>query len=184
MAGLEEGTGMRRSLRILPVVLVALLVAALVWRLANPPDTNVESEMIGQPVPAFAATAALPGKPPLSSRDLSDGKPKLVNFFASWCVPCIGEAPVLTELKQQGVTIVGIAVRDRPEDLRRFLAANGDPFERIGADPQSRLQLAFGSAGVPETFVVDGRGIIRMQHIGPIEPDDIPDLISAIEDAK
>jgi cytochrome c biogenesis protein CcmG/thiol:disulfide interchange protein DsbE len=167
-------------LRIVPVALVLLLVGALVWRLAHPPDSNVPSAMIGSAVPRFEATAAIPGGAGLSSADLADGKPKLVNFFASWCVPCIGEAPVLTELKQQGVTIVGIAVRDRPEDLKAFLAQNGDPFDRIASDPQSRLQLAFGSAGVPETFVVDGHGIIRMQHIGPIEPDDIPGILEAM----
>jgi cytochrome c biogenesis protein CcmG/thiol:disulfide interchange protein DsbE len=174
----------RRWLRFLPVALVVLLVGALVWRLANPPDTNVESEMIGSRVPTFAETKALAGKPGLASPNLADGTPKLVNFFASWCVPCIGEAPVLEELKQQGVPIVGIAVRDRPDDLRRFLAENGDPFERIGADPQSRIQLAFGSAGVPETFVVDGKGMIRMQHIGPIEPDDIPAILQAMRIAQ
>jgi cytochrome c biogenesis protein CcmG/thiol:disulfide interchange protein DsbE len=173
-----------RSLRFVPVALVVLIVAALLWRLANPPDSDVQSEMIGKPVPAFSAPAALEGKPALSSTDLADGHPKLVNFFASWCVPCIGEAPVLAMLKQQGVTVVGIAVRDRPEDLRRFLSDNGDPFEAIGSDPQSKLQLAFGSAGVPETFVVDGRGVIRMQHIGPIEPDDVPGLLQAVKDAR
>lgn len=171
-------------LRFVPIVLVVLLVGALVWRLVNPPNTNVESEMIGKRVPVFAAAAAVPNIAAVSSADLAKGQPKLVNFFASWCVPCIGEAPVLAELKQQGVPIVGIAVRDRPEDLKAFLAQNGDPFERIGSDPQSRLQLAFGSSGVPETFIVDGRGVIRMQHIGPIEPDDIPDLLEAVKDAR
>jgi cytochrome c biogenesis protein CcmG/thiol:disulfide interchange protein DsbE len=120
----------------------------------------------------------------LWSANLADGRPKLVNFFASWCVPCIGEAPVLTMLKQQGVPIVGIAVRDRPADLRQFLSDNGNPFERIGSDPQSKLQLAFGSAGVPETFVVDGKGIIQSQHIGPIEPDDVPGLVQAVKESK
>jgi cytochrome c biogenesis protein CcmG/thiol:disulfide interchange protein DsbE len=171
-------------IHILPVVLALLVVAALVWRLAHPPDTTVQSEMIGKPVPAFALPAAVGTSPALSSKDLADGRPKIVNFFASWCVPCIGEAPVLTELKQQGVPIVGIAVRDRPEDLAQFLAQNGNPFERIGADRQSNVQLTFGSSGVPETFVVDGRGIIRMQHIGPIEPDDVPALIDSVRLAK
>ena len=175
---------MRGSLRFLPVAIVALLVGALVWRLANPPDPTIESQLVGKPVPAFAAQAVLPAKPALSSEDLADGRAKLVNFFASWCVPCIAEAPVLAELGRQGVPIVGIAIRDRPEDVVRFLAQHGDPFERIGADPESKLQVAFGSAGVPETFVVDGRGIVRMQHVGPIEPSDMPAIVRAVEAAK
>ncbi|QNM83258.1 redoxin family protein [Sphingomonas sabuli] len=174
----------RTILRALPVAMVGLLVAALVWRLVNPPNDTVQSQLIDRPVPAFAASAGLPGKPALASTDLADGRPKLLNFFASWCVPCIGEAPLLDELARQGVPIVGIAVRDRPEDVRAFLDANGDPFERIAADPQRRLQLAFGSSGVPETFLVDGRGVVRMQHIGPIQPDDVPRLIAAVKAAR
>ncbi len=175
---------MTRSLRFIPLALLLLLVGALVWRLVNPPDTAIQSEMIGRAVPQFEAVTALSGKPALRSSDFADGRPKLLNFFASWCVPCIGEAPVLTQLKKEGVPIVGIAVRDRPSDIQAFLADNGDPFEKITSDPQSKLQLAFGSAGVPETFVVDGRGIIRMQHIGPIEPGDVPDLLGALRSAQ
>jgi cytochrome c biogenesis protein CcmG/thiol:disulfide interchange protein DsbE len=84
------------------------------------------------------------------------------------------------ELKGRGVTIVGIAVRDRPEELAQFLGRHGNPFERVGADPQSKIQLAFGSAGVPESFVVDGRGTIRMQHVGPIDPADVPEIVEAV----
>lgn len=171
-------------LRFLPLALVGLVLAALVWRLANPPETTVRSQLVGQQVPQFAASVALPDKPALASADLADGQPKLVNFFASWCAPCIGEAPLLEQLAKEGVPIVGIAVRDRPEDLRAFLGEHGDPFQRIGADPESKLQLAFGSAGVPETFVVDGSGTIRLQHIGPIEPDDVPALVQAVKAAR
>ena len=173
-----------KLLRFLPLVLVGLVVAALVWRLANPPDTNVESGMVGKPVPAFAADAALPGKPSVSSADLSDGRPKLVNFFASWCVPCVGEAPVLTMLKQQGVPIVGIAVRDRPDDVAAFLARNGNPYEEIGSDPQSKVQIAFGSSGVPETFVIDPYCTIRHQHIGAIDEGDVPAIRKQWEDLR
>ena len=171
-------------LRFLPVVLVVVIVGALVWRLANPPQTEIPSAMVDKPVPEFAAEPVLSGKPAVASADLADGNVRLVNFFASWCVPCIAEAPVLAELERRGVPIVGIAIRDRPEDVARFLAEHGDPFERIGGDPESKLQLAFGSAGVPETFVVDGRGIIRMQHIGPIQTGDIPLIVAAVESAR
>jgi cytochrome c biogenesis protein CcmG/thiol:disulfide interchange protein DsbE len=174
----------RAWLRFLPAALVVMVVAALVWRLAHPPNTNVASAMVGKTVPEFSAAAALPGTPALTSADLADGKPKLVNFFASWCVPCIAEAPVLTELKKEGVPIVGIAVRDRPQELAQFLSDNGDPFQRIGSDPQSNVQLAFGSGGVPETFLVDGHGVIRMQHIGPIESDEVRDIVSQVKEAR
>ena len=173
-----------KLIRFVPVAIVLLIVAALVWRLANPPDTAIKSRLVGQPVPQFVAPAALQGGRGLAASELAQGKPKLVNFFASWCVPCIAEAPVLMELRNRGVPIVGIAVRDRPEDVERFLAANGDPFDRIGADPQSRIQLAFGSAGVPETFIVDGKGVIRHQHIGDIRADDVPAIIAAFEAAR
>ena len=175
---------MSKWLRFLPVALLALFVAGVMWRLANPPDSTIQSEMVGKPVPEFAAAQVLPGKPALASADLADGRPKLVIIFASWCVPCIAEAPVLAELERRGVPIVGLAIRDRPEDVGRFLERHGDPFERIGGDPESKVQMAFGSAGVPETFVVDGRGIVTMQHVGPIEPDDVPNIVRAVEEAR
>lgn len=185
MARLAKGEGvMGRALPFLPVLLVLLVVGGMVWRLANPPDTTIESKLIGRPVPQFAGVAALPGKPVLSSAHLADGRPKLVNFFASWCAPCIAEAPVLMELKARGIPIVGIAVRDRPADVAAFLARHGDPFDRMAADPESKLQLAFGSAGVPETFVVDGRGVIRLEHVGPIETSEIADIVAAVEAAR
>jgi cytochrome c biogenesis protein CcmG/thiol:disulfide interchange protein DsbE len=174
---------MSRWLRLTPVLLLGLLLAALVWRLAHPEDTTIRSRMAGKPVPAFALLSAHPGQPGLASTDLKGG-PRLVNLFASWCVPCVAEAPMLQQLKLRGVAIDGIAIRDRPEDLAAFLAAHGNPFERIGADNASRVQLALGSAGVPESFVVDGRGIIRYQHVGPIEPSDVPTILAQLEKAK
>ena len=175
---------MSRAFRFAPLALLLLVVAALVWRLANPAETTVRSKLEGQAVPAFALPAALPGKPALSSRDLATGKPRLVNIFASWCVPCIAEAPMLAELRSRGVSIDGIAIRDRPEDVGQFLARNGDPFERIGSDSTSRVQLALGSSGVPESFIVDGRGIVRFQHIGPIEAEDVPIILGELEKAQ
>ncbi len=175
---------MSRALRFAPIGVLLLIIVALVWRLATPADTNVHSTLEGKPVPAFALAAILPNKPALSSADLSTGAPHLVNVFASWCVPCITEVKVLETLKDSGVHVEGIAIRDRPQDLADFLARNGDPYERIGSDPQSQVQISLGSSGVPESFVVDGKGVIRYQQIGPIEPSDVPTILAKLEQAR
>ena len=175
---------MSRLLRFLPLIVLLGFVIAVAWRLNRPAEEEIRSQLVGQPVPAFTLAPALPGKPGLASADLAGGRPRMVNVFASWCVPCIAEAPLLMELKRQGVAIDAVAVRDRPEDVAAFLARHGDPFERIGSDLESKVQLALGSSGVPESFIVDGRGIIRYQHMGPIEADDIPELLRQWEAAK
>lgn len=175
---------MSPALRFLPIAVLAVIIAGLVWRLVNPGDTTIRSQLEGKPVPAFALPAALPTKPGLSAADLATGEPKLVNIFASWCVPCIAEVGVLKQLQARGVTIEGIAVRDRPEDLVDFLERNGDPYERIGSDGSSQVQLALGSSGVPESFVVDGKGVIRFQHIGAIEAGDVPQLLAELDKAR
>ena len=175
---------MKRWIRMAPVAIVLLVIAGFVWRLANPPDSTVPSQLVGRPIPDFALEAALPDKPGLVSSDLQTGTPRLVNLFASWCVPCIDEAPLLRELQRRGIAIDGIAIRDRSANIEQFLAEHGDPFERLGSDPRSQLQLALGSAGVPESFIVDGQGIIRFQHVGPISEGDIPDILRAMEDAR
>ena len=175
---------MSRALRFAPLIILVLLLVAMVWRLASPADTAVRSKLEGQQVPVFALPAAVPSKPGLSSKDLATGKPRLVNIFASWCVPCITEVQVLQQLARRGVAIDGIAIRDRPEDIAAFLESRGDPYQRIGNDEQSRVQIALGSSGVPESFIVDGRGIIRYQHIGPIETADVPTILAEMEKAR
>ena len=119
----------------------------------------------------------------MSSEDLRDGQPKLLNVFASWCVPCIAEAPQLAALEREGANITGIAIRDRQEDVEVFLERHGNPFSRIGADDLSEVQLSLGSSGVPETFVVDGNGIITYQHIGDIRESDVPVLLEKLREA-
>jgi cytochrome c biogenesis protein CcmG/thiol:disulfide interchange protein DsbE len=181
---MAEGLRMSRAVRFAPLLLFALIVAALIWRLARPVDTSVHSTLENKPVPMFDLPAALPGKAALSTSDLATGRPRIVNVFASWCVPCITEVKVLQQLKAQGVTVDGIAVRDKPQDLADFLARNGDPYERIGSDAESKVQIALGSSGVPESFIVDGAGIIRYQHIGPIEAGDVSTILTKLEQAR
>ncbi len=175
---------MSRTVRFAPLALSFLIFAGLVWRLATPANTEVPSMLEGKSVPAFVLPAAIPAKPGLSSRDLATGQVRILNFFASWCVPCAAEAGVLKELSSKGAHIDGIAIRDRGEDVASFLARYGDAYERIGSDTQSRVQIALGSSGVPESFVVDGKGIVRYQHIGPIERSDVPMIMSTLDRAR
>lgn len=174
----------RRVWLALPLLLFALFVAAAAWRLQAPADPAVRSRLVGQAVPAFAAAPMLPGRPGLSSAALGGGKPRLVNVFASWCVPCIAEAPSLLALKARGVPIEAIAVRDTPGNVTAFLRDHGDPFAGIGTDPVGETQMALGSSGVPESFIVDGRGIIRYQHVGPIMPQDMDLILAEWEKAR
>lgn len=167
----------------LPALLFAGFVAVLGYNLRNPADRAVYSALIGKPLPEFALQPAMVGQPGLSRADMADGQVRLLNIFASWCVPCAVEAPQLAELRRQGVEVVGIAVRDRPNELEAFLARNGNPFSRIGADNISAIQLALGSSGVPESFVIDGKGVIRYQHIGEIRPEQIPLILEKIAEA-
>jgi cytochrome c biogenesis protein CcmG/thiol:disulfide interchange protein DsbE len=175
---------MSRGLRLIPIILLAWLVAGLAWRLIKPSDPAVPSQLVSRQLPAFALPAALPSKPGLASTNLASGEPRLVNIFASWCVPCAAEAPVLAELKRRGVAIDAIAVRDTPDAITTFLARNGDPYQRIGSDRQSEVQIALGSSGVPETFVVDGRGIIRHQYVGPLTAANIPGVLQQLAEAR
>ncbi|KRA83673.1 DsbE family thiol:disulfide interchange protein [Altererythrobacter sp. Root672] len=170
-------------LRWVLLALVAGLFGLFAWQLSQPKDEFVHSAMIGEPIPAFELPAAVADRPGLSSVNLADGQPKLLNIFASWCVPCRAEAPQLAQLEASGANIVAVAIRDRPEDVAAFLEAYGNPFSRIGKDDISAVQLSIGSSGVPETFVIDGQGVIRYQHIGDIRDNDIPKLLEELRKA-
>ena len=165
------------------LALVAGLLGLFAYMLTQPKDEFVESAMIGEPIPAFDLPAIVADRPGLSSADLADGQPKLLNVFASWCVPCAAEAPNLARLEASGANIVAVAIRDRPQDVAAFLEAYGNPFSRIGKDDISAVQLSIGSSGVPETFVIDGRGVIRYQHIGDIRDSDVSVLLAELREA-
>ena len=165
------------------VAVAAALFALFYVQLQRPKDDFVKSAMVGQTVPAFDLPQAVDTNPALSFADLANGEPKLLNIFASWCIPCRAEAPQLEALRRQGADIVGVAIRDRPEDIAAFLAQYGNPFTRIGRDDISQVQLSIGSSGVPETFVIDGEGRITYQHIGDIRDRDVPILLAELRKA-
>jgi len=176
---------MKRSLLLwAPLAAFIALATLMIFGLRKPDDQLHPSKLVGTPVPEFALPAAAQGLPGVSNKTLAGQGPHLVNIFASWCVPCVAEAPQLKAIAEAGVPIVGVAVRDRREDLAEFLGRYGNPFRAIGADDQSRVQLALGSSGVPESFVIDSKGIIRLQKIGPINPDDVPSIIAAVQAAQ
>lgn len=175
---------MKRIALWLPLALAALLLGLFLARLERPGDEMVASQWVGKPMPAFALPPATAGVEGLSTADLATGEPRLLNIFASWCVPCKAEAPQLEALRRAGVTIDAIAVRDRPEDVAAFLAEHGNPFTRIGSDRDSQVQIAIGSSGVPESFLIDGKGVVREQIQGVILDKDVPAIVARLEQLK
>ena len=158
---------MRRALYLLPLVLFMVLAGyfALALRPGYDPQT-LPSAMVGKEAPAFDL-AGLNGEG--ISRDGLKGGPVLINFFASWCVPCRVEQPVLMRLaNREHVPLYGIDYKDQPEDANKLLAQFGDPYRRVGLDPDGRVGLDFGVYGVPETYVLDASGHIRKRFVGPL----------------
>jgi len=159
----------RRLLFLLPLATLALMAGFFAWSLmAGRDPASIGSVMIGRPAPPLALAGPL----------LKSGKPVLVNFFASWCTPCLAEHPLFTRLKErEGATIVGIAWKDKPEATRAWLQRLGDPFKVVGYDTDGKLALDWGLSGVPETYLVDGQGIVRLHFRGPITERDLTGAI-------
>lgn len=168
----------------LPLAVVAFIGGLAIYGLVVPKDDIVYSAMVGRKLPEFSLPPATVGVEGLSSRDLADGKPRLLNIFASWCIPCKAEAPYLEALKKSGAEIDAIAIRDKPEDVAAFLSEFGNPFRRIGSDSEMAVQLKLGSSGVPETYVIGGDGTILYQHIGDIRAEHVPMLLQKLQEAR
>ena len=170
-----------RWLYFIPVVIflgVAGIAGYFLLTGENPQD--LPSALINQPVPATDLAVLGDGSARLTAASFSSGKITLVNFFASWCVPCRAEHAQLMSLsKQQHVALAGIAWKDKPEDAQSFLHELGNPFVQVALDTSGRTGIDWGVYGVPETFVIDGAGKIRYRHVGPIMPQDM-DQIHAV----
>ena len=164
---------------------VAIFAAVALW-VAIPLITghdprDLPSELIDQPAPVFDLPP-LPGRDDgLANTDLG-GEVMLVYFFASWCVPCLAEHPIISRLSQT-VPVVAINYRDQPEDALPWLARNGDPYTRIGADTDGRVGIDWGVYGVPETFVVGPGGKILFRHPGPLTREVIEKRLKPVIDA-
>src|SRR5262249_20881149 len=164
--------GWPRLLLFGPAVLFLGLVAAFALGLGRDPKL-VPSPLIGKPAPDFALPAVKGRSLGLAASDLT-GRVSLVNVFASSCLPCRDEHPLLMRLKADGtVPILGLDYKDKPDDAARWLDGMGDPYTRTGADIDGRVAIDWGVYGVPETFVVDARGRIAFKQIGPLRPADL-----------
>jgi len=168
-----------RLLFLLPLMMLVILAGFFGWSLLSGRDpASIGSVMVGRPAPRLAAPALRPGEPPLDEGLLKMGKPVLVNFFASWCTPCLAEHPLFTRLRErEGATIIGIAWKDKPEATRAWLARLGDPFAKTGYDLDGKLALDWGLSGVPETYLIDGNGIVRLHFRGPITERDLATIL-------
>jgi cytochrome c biogenesis protein CcmG/thiol:disulfide interchange protein DsbE len=179
-----------RWLLFLPIIAFAALAALFFLRLFAGDASLLPSALIGRAVPHFElAPLAGTDTPGLSDADLRQGRVSLLNVFASWCVPCHAEHPVLMEIAgdpqlKDRVALVGLAYKDAPENTRRFLGQGGNPFARIGVDASGRTAIDFGVYGVPETYVIKGDGTIAYRFVGPLSEESLrqvllPQIIAA-----
>jgi len=164
---------MRRWVFALPVV-GFLVVAGFLFRalFLTPTQVELPSVLIDKPAPPIALSPLDEGTRGFARADLAKGQVTVVNFFASWCAPCRLEADSLMFLsRSRGVTLYGVAYKDKPADTRQFLTETGNPFAAIVADRQGSAAIDWGVTAAPETFVIDGKGVIRFKYVGPLSAD-------------
>lgn len=172
----------RTMLALLPLLAFLAIALLLGLRLFAGDASRLPSALIGQPAPTLNLPG-LEGAPGLADADLRQGHVTLVNIFASWCQPCHIEHETLMALasdpalKSQGVELVGVAQKDKAENIKRFLGAAGDPYARVGMDPEDRAGIDWGVYGVPETFIVRGDGTIAYKFVGPMDAESLDKVI-------
>jgi len=161
-----------------PLIFLAFVVMAGFGMMRDDPDA-LPSARKGQPAPPIVLTQ-LGDKPLFDDATLRTEGMKLVNIWASWCVPCRVEHPNLEKLSQEGVRIYGVNFKDDPAKALAFLEELGDPYVAVGADESGRTAIDWGAYGVPETFVIDGNGTILLRHAGPVTQRVLDDIIRPV----
>ena len=183
----------RRRLPILaalPLVAILALGGLFLARLGAGDASRLPSALIGQAAPKLQLPG-LDGGVGLTGADVRRGHVALVNIFASWCQPCHIEHEFLlnlagdADLKAKGVEILGVAQKDSADNIRRFLGAAGDPYAKVGLDGDGRAGIDWGVYGVPETFIVNGDGIIAYKFVGPMDAESLektvkPEILKAM----
>ena len=172
---------LRRLIYALPIVLLGLF-AYLAWLglAPNRDPSALPSALVGRTVPEFSLAPLDPAAQKLATADVK-GQVTVINFFASWCLPCKAEHPLLFQLgKDYGIPVYGIAFKDRPEDTAAYIREMGSPYRKIGLDADGRVSLDFGLMGVPETFILDREGVVRYRLPQPLDEDTIKDQIAPL----
>jgi len=160
---------MKRWVFIVPIAAFAVLAFFLFRSLWSPAPDLVPSALLNRPAPRLTLPALDARSAAFTPADLASGHVSVVNVFASWCAPCRTEtAPLMTLSRMPGVALYGLTQKDKPDATRAFLDEVGNPFARIARDDDGRASIEWGVYGVPETYVVDGRGIIRLKYVGPL----------------
>jgi len=172
----------KRLIYIIPVIAFVALAGFLFEGLRGPPPDELPSMLIGKSAPPLTLPRLDAASEGFGPKDLNAHRVTVVNVFASWCVPCRTEAPQLAQLGQaRGVQLFGLAWKDTPQKARAFLGDVGNPYARIGLDGEGRAGIEWGVYGVPETYIIDGHGVIRERFVGPITPDSLVlDILPAI----
>jgi len=177
---------------VLPVAMFFGLAVMFAFALFSGDPSKLPSALIGHRVPQvdFAPLEGLRSAdqpvPGFKASDLSGGEVKLVNFWASWCIPCVQEHPLLIALtKRTGIPVFGINYKDDPTAARHFIGRYGNPFKALGVDPHGRGAIEWGVYGMPESFLVDAKGHIVYKHVGPISSQSLEEkVIPEIEKAR
>jgi cytochrome c biogenesis protein CcmG/thiol:disulfide interchange protein DsbE len=177
---------LRQLLYVVPVLAFGVLAWFLFASLNGSPPDQLPSALVDKPAPPIGLPPLDQGATAFSRNDLTSGHVTVMNVWASWCVPCRLEAPMLDRLKSlNGVALYGLVYKDRPEKARAFLDEVGNPFSRLDLDLRGRTAIDWGVYDVPETFVIDGRGVVRLRYSGPITEDVLREtVLPAIEQAR
>ncbi len=169
---------MKRLFYVIPVVVVLGLMIAFAVFLQQGPPGYLPSQLVGKSAPEFTLPPLDAEAQSFARAELGEGRPIVINFFASWCTPCRVEHPTLEAMAARGdITLYGINYKDTPEKARAFLNELGNPFGKINEDRDGRAAIEFGVTGVPETFVIGGDGVIKAHYAGPISDAVVQGLI-------
>jgi cytochrome c biogenesis protein CcmG, thiol:disulfide interchange protein DsbE len=168
----------KRLFFLVPVVIFIGLAWLLYIGLFQGPPSLLPSPLVGKPAPDISLPALDAQAQNFNRAELGQGRPIIVNFWASWCAPCRIEHSTLQALAaRKGITLFGVDYKDKPEDGRAFLSELGNPFGKINEDRDGRVSIDWGVTGVPETFVIDSKGIIRVHYAGPLNEQELERLI-------